>query len=85
MEGHRWKEHNRNDNQFLSEYDDVVFDQCVSKRKHSPPLPPTAFPPSLSYIQHPVSKLDTLAGIGIKYSVEVSDIKRMSEYKIRVE
>ncbi|KAK4261929.1 hypothetical protein QN277_004863 [Acacia crassicarpa] len=71
MESQRWKE---NDNQFLSEYDD----RCVSKRKHSPPLPPTAFPPSLGYIQHPVSKLDTLAGIAIKYGVEVSDIKRMN-------
>jgi len=28
-------------------------------------------PPTLAYIQHPVSKLDTLAGIAIKYGVEV--------------
>ncbi|KAK4280736.1 hypothetical protein QN277_012317 [Acacia crassicarpa] len=85
MEGHMWKDHNRNGKHFLSEYDDLVLDRCVSKRKHSLPLPPTAFPPSLGYIQHPVSKLDTLAGIGIKYGVEVSDIKIMSEYKIRAE
>jgi len=28
-------------------------------------------PPTLGYIQHPISKLDTLAGIAIKYGVEV--------------
>ncbi|KAK7264120.1 hypothetical protein RJT34_31724 [Clitoria ternatea] len=29
-------------------------------------------------IQHPISKLDTLAGIAIKYGVEVADIKKMN-------
>ncbi|KAH9323693.1 hypothetical protein KI387_018332 [Taxus chinensis] len=33
---------------------------------------------SNNYIEHTVSKLDTLAGIAIKYGVEVSDIKRMN-------
>ncbi|RDX71183.1 LysM and putative peptidoglycan-binding domain-containing protein 2 [Mucuna pruriens] len=32
----------------------------------------------VSYIQHQVSKLDTLAGVAIKYGVEVADIKRMN-------
>ncbi|XP_061348000.1 uncharacterized protein LOC133293443 [Gastrolobium bilobum] len=32
----------------------------------------------LSYIEHQVSKFDTLAGVAIKYGVEVSDIKRMN-------
>ncbi|CAJ1952295.1 unnamed protein product [Sphenostylis stenocarpa] len=32
----------------------------------------------LSYIEHQVSKLDTLAGVAIKYGVEVADIKRMN-------
>ncbi|KAG6575718.1 LysM and putative peptidoglycan-binding domain-containing protein 2, partial [Cucurbita argyrosperma subsp. sororia] len=32
----------------------------------------------VGYIEHPVSKYDTLAGIAIKYGVEVSDIKRMN-------
>lgn len=32
----------------------------------------------VGYIEHPVSKFDTLAGIAIKYGVEVSDIKRMN-------
>ncbi|XP_054824894.1 uncharacterized protein LOC129322631 [Prosopis cineraria] len=30
------------------------------------------------YIQHPVSNLDTLAGIAIKYGVEVADVKEMN-------
>lgn len=30
------------------------------------------------YIEHKVSKLDTLAGIAIKYGVEVADIKRLN-------
>ncbi|KAL3502243.1 hypothetical protein ACH5RR_036692 [Cinchona calisaya] len=32
----------------------------------------------LSYIEHPVSKFDTLAGVAIKYGVEVADIKKMN-------
>ncbi|CAK8532306.1 unnamed protein product [Lathyrus sativus] len=32
----------------------------------------------LSYIEHYVSKFDTLAGVAIKYGVEVADIKRMN-------
>ncbi|XP_068645962.1 uncharacterized protein [Aristolochia californica] len=32
----------------------------------------------LNYIEHPVSKMDTLAGVAIKYGVEVADIKRMN-------
>ncbi|CAA2978590.1 uncharacterized protein LOC111398471 [Olea europaea var. sylvestris] len=31
-----------------------------------------------NYIVHPVSKFDTLAGVAIKYGVEVADIKRMN-------
>ncbi|XP_049382088.1 uncharacterized protein LOC125846595 [Solanum stenotomum] len=31
-----------------------------------------------SYIQHTVSKFDTLAGVAIRYGVEVSDIKRIN-------
>uniref|UniRef100_A0A2P2MZM3 LysM domain-containing protein n=1 Tax=Rhizophora mucronata TaxID=61149 RepID=A0A2P2MZM3_RHIMU len=33
---------------------------------------------SIGFIEHPVSKFDTLAGIAIKYGVEVSDIKKMN-------
>ncbi|KAF7820309.1 LysM and putative peptidoglycan-binding domain-containing protein 2 [Senna tora] len=32
----------------------------------------------LNYLEHRVSKLDTLAGVAIKYGVEVADIKRMN-------
>ncbi|KAF9624039.1 hypothetical protein IFM89_007737 [Coptis chinensis] len=32
----------------------------------------------LKYIEHMVSKMDTLAGVAIKYGVEVADIKRMN-------
>ncbi|XP_028805558.1 uncharacterized protein LOC114760468 [Neltuma alba] len=32
----------------------------------------------LNYIEHRVSKLDTLAGVAIKYGVEVADIKKMN-------
>ncbi|KAG6672614.1 hypothetical protein I3843_16G068700 [Carya illinoinensis] len=31
-----------------------------------------------NYIEHQVSKLDTLAGVAIKYGVEVADIKRIN-------
>ncbi|XP_050377187.1 uncharacterized protein LOC126794497 [Argentina anserina] len=33
-----------------------------------------------NYIEHQVSKMDTLAGVAIKYGVEVSDIKRMNGF-----
>ncbi|KAF5442984.1 hypothetical protein F2P56_035586 [Juglans regia] len=33
---------------------------------------------AVGYIEHTVSKLDTLAGIAIKYGVEVADIKKMN-------
>ncbi|XP_077231401.1 peptidoglycan-binding LysM domain-containing protein [Tasmannia lanceolata] len=33
---------------------------------------------SSNYIEHRVSKMDTLAGVAIKYGVEVADIKRMN-------
>ncbi|KAF4346707.1 hypothetical protein G4B88_027830 [Cannabis sativa] len=34
--------------------------------------------PPLGYIEHIVTKFDTLAGVAIKYGVEVSDIKKMN-------
>ncbi|XP_009355930.2 uncharacterized protein LOC103946855 [Pyrus x bretschneideri] len=33
-----------------------------------------------NYIEHQVSKMDTLAGVAIKYGVEVCDIKRMNGF-----
>ncbi|KAJ6841897.1 uncharacterized protein M6B38_304575 [Iris pallida] len=48
-------------------------------------IPTTSTPPSSSpsplssgYIEHRVSKMDTLAGVAIKYGVEVADIRRMN-------
>ncbi|XP_010546238.1 PREDICTED: uncharacterized protein LOC104818371 [Tarenaya hassleriana] len=43
----------------------------------SPPLP-SSFSPGAGYIEHRISKFDTLAGIAIKYGVEVADIKKMN-------
>ncbi|CAI0416309.1 unnamed protein product [Linum tenue] len=37
---------------------------------------PTTSPVSRGFIEHPVSKFDTLAGVAIKYGVEVADIKK---------
>ncbi|XP_074565430.1 uncharacterized protein LOC141821940 [Curcuma longa] len=42
------------------------------------PLHPSSLPSSPSSIRHRVSKMDTLAGVAIKYGVEVSDIKRLN-------
>lgn len=36
-----------------------------------PPSPPSPSSTHLNYIQHRVTKMDTLAGIAIKYGVEV--------------
>ncbi|XP_022725682.1 uncharacterized protein LOC111282041 [Durio zibethinus] len=34
--------------------------------------------PAAGFIEHPVSRFDTLAGVAIKYGVEVADIKKMN-------
>ncbi|XP_010522189.1 PREDICTED: uncharacterized protein LOC104800897 [Tarenaya hassleriana] len=47
----------------------------------SPPLPSSSSSsssPGAGYIEHRVSKFDTLSGIAIKYGVEVADIKKMN-------
>ncbi|CAN8236970.1 unnamed protein product [Cochlearia groenlandica] len=43
----------------------------------SPPFP-CSNSPDRGYIEHRVSKFDTLVGIAIKYGVEVSDVKKMN-------
>ncbi|KAG6536344.1 hypothetical protein ZIOFF_001398 [Zingiber officinale] len=45
------------------------------ERKYDTFAPPSS-PCALKYIEHHVSKLDTLAGVAIKYGVEIADIKR---------
>ncbi|XP_057508808.1 uncharacterized protein LOC130791618 isoform X2 [Actinidia eriantha] len=52
-------------------------------RPSTPPLPPSRLPDGVgvggvSYIEHRVTKIDTLAGVAIKYGVEVADIKRIN-------
>ncbi|XP_057484798.1 uncharacterized protein LOC130771229 [Actinidia eriantha] len=53
-------------------------------RPSTPPLPLSRSPDCVgvdcgsSYIEHRVSKMDTLAGVAIKYGVEVADIKRIN-------
>ncbi|WOL16871.1 hypothetical protein Cni_G25659 [Canna indica] len=42
------------------------------------PLSPSDSTSSVNYIEHRVSKMDTLPGIAIKYGVEVADIKRLN-------
>ncbi|KAJ7954538.1 LysM and putative peptidoglycan-binding domain-containing protein [Quillaja saponaria] len=85
MERERWNVNNGNYGQFYADYDDVL-DREVPNREQSPTmsfLPISSSPISSSssgvnYIEHPVSKLDTLAGVAIKYGVEVADIKKMN-------
>lgn len=58
------------------------IDGDVGRNRDSLPIssPPSALSSggACGYIEHPVSKLDTLAGIAIKYGVEVADIKKMN-------
>ncbi|XP_023738242.1 uncharacterized protein LOC111886240 [Lactuca sativa] len=57
--------------------------KCYSKNSSPVALPPGSFSSGgggggLDYIEHTVSKFDTLVGVAIKYGVEVVDIKRMN-------
>ncbi|CAI8605285.1 unnamed protein product [Vicia faba] len=72
MERENWNENNDNgcyQNQLLcdNDRDSVMMNSSMSSS-----------PPKLGYIEHHVSKFDTLVGIAIKYGVEVTDIKRMN-------
>jgi len=61
MEREKWNENNSNgyfENQVLCDYDRESVTMSSS-------------PPRLGYIEHHVSKFDTLVGIAIKYGVEV--------------
>lgn len=73
MEREKWKEHNNGYyDQFMCEIDGAV-DREIPSRERSPVIPSlvSSSPLRLGYIEHHVSKLDTLAGIAIKYGVEV--------------
>ncbi|KAE9605218.1 hypothetical protein Lal_00025309 [Lupinus albus] len=83
MEREKWKEHNNNGyyDEFLCDvYGAVDLDTPI--RERSPVIPPSISVSSssrpLGHIEHHVSKFDTLAGIAIKYGVEVPDIKKMN-------
>ncbi|CAK8570812.1 unnamed protein product [Lathyrus sativus] len=71
MERENWNENNNGyyGNQLLCDNDreSVTMHSSISSSPHK-----------LGYIEHHVSKLDTLVGIAIKYGVEVTDIKRMN-------
>lgn len=82
------RERNGNGDHYYFHHD-KVFDRLSPERMPSkspgtPPLPRSCSPSGggsvggVSYIEHRVSKMDTLAGVAIKYGVEVADIKRMN-------
>ncbi|KFK27635.1 hypothetical protein AALP_AA8G408900 [Arabis alpina] len=52
----------------------------ISSPTSSPPssTSPVSYSTGVGYIEHRVSKLDTLAGIAIKYGVEVADITKLN-------
>ncbi|CAM8945477.1 unnamed protein product [Rhodiola kirilowii] len=58
-------------------YDDVprVMTYSSSSTNSSSPVISAG---NANYIEHHVSKMDTLAGVAIKYGVEVADIKKMN-------
>ncbi|KAK7308398.1 hypothetical protein VNO77_42002 [Canavalia gladiata] len=74
MEREKWQNNGYFD-KFVCDYDGEI-----PSRGRSPTMPPSmpTSPPALGYIEHPVSKLDTLVGIAIMYGVEVADIKKMN-------
>lgn len=77
MERENWRElNNGNSNgyydRFVCDYDEEILRE-VPSRERSP-----SSPLRLGYIEHYVSKFDTLAGVAIKYGVEVADVKKMN-------
>ncbi|XP_022743200.1 uncharacterized protein LOC111294226 [Durio zibethinus] len=61
---------NRNDNY-------SKFCNCVLEKQKNQSLPASPLA-AAGFIKHPVSRFDTLAGVAIKYGVEVADIKKMN-------
>ncbi|XP_073112712.1 uncharacterized protein [Elaeis guineensis] len=79
----------RNGNSFY--FSESLMDGCVAHSRKfdgraTIPVSSSSFLPSSSssspmavkYIEHRVSKMDTLAGVAIKYGVEVADIRRLN-------
>ena len=63
MERENWREHINSNGNY---YDDDGVERSPAK-----PSSLSSSPPRLAYIDHRVSKFDTLAGVAIKYGVEV--------------
>uniref|UniRef100_A0A0A9GW47 LysM domain-containing protein n=1 Tax=Arundo donax TaxID=35708 RepID=A0A0A9GW47_ARUDO len=62
----------------LSDEYDALRGAVLSPQRTPPSSPPpsSCCPADDDYLEHEVSRMDTLAGIAIKYGVEISDIKR---------
>ncbi|KAE8670092.1 Detected protein of confused Function [Hibiscus syriacus] len=58
-------------------YSGFCNDYSVSGNGKSESSSPSSLP-GAGFIEHPVSRFDTLAGVAIKYGVEVADIKKMN-------
>ncbi|KAJ6378320.1 hypothetical protein OIU78_028546 [Salix suchowensis] len=82
--------HNDEIDQVLQFYSNYDKSKINGKAKGRVTLPSSSSPTTATssastssnggsgFIEHPVSKLDTLAGVAIKYGVEVADIKKMN-------
>ncbi|XWS63307.1 hypothetical protein CRYUN_Cryun06bG0084100 [Craigia yunnanensis] len=58
-------------------YSNFCNDYSVLKNEKNQSLPVSSYS-GAGFIEHPVSRFDTLAGVAIKYGVEVADIKKMN-------
>ncbi|KAE8672653.1 Detected protein of confused Function [Hibiscus syriacus] len=58
-------------------YTGFCNDYSVSENEKVRTLPSSSLP-GAGFIEHPISRFDTLAGLAIKYGVEVADIKKMN-------
>ncbi|XVE92911.1 hypothetical protein REPUB_Repub01dG0144300 [Reevesia pubescens] len=59
-------------------YSRFCNDFSVLEKANNQSLPSSSSLPAAGFIEHPVSRFDTLAGVAIKYGVEVADIKKMN-------
>ncbi|EOX99130.1 Peptidoglycan-binding LysM domain-containing protein, putative isoform 3 [Theobroma cacao] len=58
-------------------YSNFCNDYSVLEKEKNHSLPASSLH-GAGFIEHPVSRFDTLAGVAIKYGVEVADIKKMN-------
>lgn len=84
----QWRRNGRNEFDDYRSFDSPLSSSSSLSNKlysvSSTPLPISSCPYSSSggvggnYIEHTVSRFDTLAGVAIKYGVEVSDVKKLN-------